>query len=495
MQTKKLIALTVFVGLSAGLVYGQAAAPQSDVAQRIAAVEACLPPPVIVKGEPKACTTLTKRMEELHVPGVSVAVVHNGAIEWAKGYGVRQTGREAVKTDTMFQAGSISKPVAGMGTLHLVQEAKLSLDADINSKLTTWKLPASTAVPGAVVTLRELLTHTAGLTVHGFPGYAAGEPVPTLVQVLNGEKPANTEPIRLDSPPGKEWRYSGGGYSVMQQLVIDTVKEPYPQFLHDTVLAPIGMSHSTYQQPLPAALLTNAAVPYNADGTPVKGGPHTYPEMAAAGLWTTASDLCRYVIEVQNSLAGKANHVLSQSMTQQMLTPGKGDWGLGLSLGGSTADKWFSHGGVNEGYEALFVGYDSNGDGAAVMTNAQGGSRLAAEVMSAIAAAYNWPDWKPVERTVVKVDPAVLARYVGTYQLAPNFSVTFTLEGDQLMTQATNQPTFPVYPESQTKFFLKVVNAEVEFVTDEKGQVNAVILHQGGQDHKGVGSRRGMAVL
>jgi len=315
LQTKKLIALTVFVGLSAGLVYGQAAAPQSDVAQRIAAVEACLPPPVIVKGEPKACTTLTKRMEELHVPGVSVAVVHNGAIEWAKGYGVRQTGREAVKTDTMFQAGSISKPVAGMGTLHLVQEAKLSLDADINSKLTTWKLPASTAVPGAVVTLRELLTHTAGLTVHGFPGYAAGEPVPTLVQVLNGEKPANTEPIRLDSPPGKEWRYSGGGYSVMQQLVIDTVKEPYPQFLHDTVLAPIGMSHSTYQQPLPAALLTNAAMPYNADGTPVKGGPHTYPEMAAAGLWTTASDLCRYVIEVQNSLAGKANHVLSQSMT------------------------------------------------------------------------------------------------------------------------------------------------------------------------------------
>ena len=481
MQTKRLIALTVFVGLGAGLVYGQ-----SDVAQRIAAVEACLPPPVIVKGESKACTTLTKRMEELHIPGVSVAVVHNGAIEWAKGYGARQTGGDAVKTDTIFQAGSISKPVAAMGTLHLVQEGKLSLDADINISLTSWKLPASAAAPGAVVTLRELLTHTAGLTVHGFPGYAAGAPVPTLVQVLNGEKPANTEPIRLDSSPGKEWRYSGGGYTVMQQLVIGTVKEPYPQFLHDTVLAPIGMSHSTYQQPLPAALLTNAAVPYNADGTPVKGGPHTYPEMAAAGLWTTASDLCRYVIEVQNSLAGKANHVLSQSMTQQMLTPGKGDWGLGLSLGGSTADKWFSHGGVNEGYEALFVGYDSNGDGAAVMTNAQGGSRLAYEVMSAIAAAYNWPDWKPVERTVVKVDPAVLARYAGTYQLAPNFSVTFTVEGDQLMTQATNQPKFPVYAESQTKFFLKAVDAEVEFVSDEKGQVNAVILHQGGQDHKGV---------
>ena len=175
MQITKVIALTILVGLGEALVYGQAAAsPQGDIAQRIAAVEACLPPPVVVKGEPKTCTTLTKRMEELHVPGLSVAVVHNGVIEWAKGYGVRQTGGDAVNTDTIFQAGSISKPVAAMGTLHLVQEGKLSLDADINTKLTSWKLPASTAAPGAVVTLRELLTHTAGLTVHGFPDMRRG---------------------------------------------------------------------------------------------------------------------------------------------------------------------------------------------------------------------------------------------------------------------------------------------------------------------------------
>jgi len=484
-RTKQLIALSIFLGFSSGITHGQTTAPY-DIEQRIEAVESCLPPPVIVKGEPKACTPLSKRIVELHVPGVSIAVVHSGKIEWAKGYGVRQIGGDPVTVETLFQAGSISKPVAAMGALHLVQEGKLSPDTDINASLTSWKLPSSNAAPGAVVTLRELLTHTAGITVHGFPGYAAGAPVPTLVQVLNGEKPANTEPIRLDSPPGKEWRYSGGGYTVMQQLVIDTVKEPYPKFLHDTVLDPVGMTHSTYQQPLPASLLSSAAMPYNGDGTPVQGGPHTYPEMAAAGLWTTPSDLCRYILEVQNSLTAKANHVLSQSMTQQMLTPGKGDWGLGLELGGSTTDKWFSHGGVNAGYEALFVGYDRDGDGAAVMTNAQGGSRLAAEVMSAIAMAYGWPDWKPAVRTEVKVDPAVLARYVGTYQLTPNFSVTFTLEGDQLMTQATNQPKFPIYPESRTKFFLKVVDAEVEFVPDDKGQVNYVILHQGGQDHKGV---------
>jgi CubicO group peptidase (beta-lactamase class C family) len=452
----------------------------------IQAVESCLPPPVIVKGGQKSCTTLSKRMAELHVAGVSIAVVRHGTIEWAKGYGVRQIGGGPVNADTLFQAGSISKPVAAMGTLHVVQERKLSLDSDINASLTSWKLPPSASPPEAVVTLRELLTHTAGLTIHGFPGYAAGASVPTLIQVLNGAVPANTGPIRLDSVPGRDWNYSGGGYTVMQQLVIDTVKEPFPAFLHDTVLTPIGMSKSTYQQPLPGALLRNAAMPHNGDGTAVQGGPHTYPEMAAAGLWTTPSDLCRYIIEVQNSLKGKANHVLSQSMTQQMLTPGKGSWGLGLQLGGSADNPWFSHGGVNAGYESLFVGYERNGDGAVVMTNAQGGSRLAAEVMSAIAMAYDWPDWRPAERTQVKLDTTVLARYVGTYELAPNFRVKFTLEGDQLMTQATNQAKLPAYAESQTKFFLKVVDAEIEFFTDDKGEVSYVMLRQGGQDHKGV---------
>lgn len=488
MKAARLISLTFLCCLTFTPVHGQtsAAASEKETAQHIESIETCLLPPVIVKGEPKSCTTLSKRMEELHVPGVSVAVVYHGRIEWAKGYGVRQIGGNLVNIDTLFQAGSISKPLAAMGTLHLVQEGKLSLDTDINASLTSWKLPASTAAPGATVTLRELLTHTAGITVHGFPGYAAGVPVPTLVQVLNGENPANTAPIRMDSVPGKEWRYSGGGYTVMQQLVIDTVKEPYPQFLHRTVLVPIGMNHSTYEQPLPPPLLGNAAMPYKFDGTPVEGGPHTYPEMAAAGLWTTPSDLCRYIIEVQNSLAGKANHVLSQSTTRDMLTAGKGNWGLGLELGGSATDPWFSHGGVNEGYESLFVGYDRNGNGAAVMTNAQGGSRLADDVMHAIAVAYDWPDWRPTERTEVRVDPAVLARYAGTYELSPAFSITFTLEGNQLMAQATNQPKVPVFPESQTKFFLKVVDAEVEFFTDDKGQVSYLVLHQGGQDHKGV---------
>ncbi len=463
-----------------------AADSPSETQQHIKKVESCLTGPVVVRDDPHRCHSLQERMIELHIPGVSIAVVHNGRIEWARGYGARQVGGDPVTSDTLFQAGSISKPVAAMAALRLVQQGKLSLDTDVNTYLTSWKIPASPAAPGATVTLRELLTHTAGFTVHGFPGYAAGDPVPTVIQVLNGEKPANTAAIRWESVPGSKWNYSGGGYTVMQQILLDVTKEPFPKLLHDTVLAPIGMAHSIYEQPLPAKLQPNAATPYTFDGTPIPGGAHTYPEMAAAGLWTTPSDLARYIIENQQSLQGKANHVLSQPLTQEMMTSGKGNWGLGLQIGGSATNPYFSHGGVNEGFESLFVAYEHGGEGAAVMTNAQGGSRIASEIMNSISAAYGWPDFHPIVRTAVKVAPATLARYVGTYEFNPNFSITFTLEGDQLMAQATNQPKFPIFAESESKFFPTVINSEVEFVSDDKGQINSIILHQGGRDMKGI---------
>ena len=220
--------------------------------------------------------TLAERMAALHVPGVSIAVVHDGRIEWAQGFGVVIMGGAPVDPGTLFQAGSISKPVAALAALHLVQEGRLSLDTDVNQTLKSWKLPASAAAEGKPATLRELLTHTAGLTVHGFPGYAAGEPVPALVQVLNGEKPANTKPIVVDTAPGTLWRYSGGGFTIAQLMMIDVSGQPFPKLMHDVVLQPLGMSHSTYEQPLPADRKTAAATPYDENGRPIEGGSHTY---------------------------------------------------------------------------------------------------------------------------------------------------------------------------------------------------------------------------
>lgn len=455
-----------------------------ELAQRIQRVENGLVGPIVIKGDAYATHKLADRMRELNVPGVSVAVIHQGKIEWARGYGVTRIGGPPVTPDTMFQAGSISKPVAAMAALHLVEALKLSLDADINTELKSWKVPSEPVQAGKPITLRELLTHTGGTTVHGFPGYATDAPVPTLVQVLNGEKPANTPAIRSEAAPGARWNYSGGGFTIMQQAMIDVTGEPFPKLLHDTVLAPIGMTHSTYGQPLPKEFQAFAATPYHGDGKPVAGGAHTYPEMAAAGLWTTPSDIARYAIEVENSLSGKANHVISAQMTSQMLTPGMGFWGLGLEIGGAPANPYFSHGGVNEGFVNIFVAYAKSGEGAVVMTNSDRGGAIGDEIMHSVAAEYAWPDYHPTVRAVVPVDAKILAQYAGSYQLAPNFDLVITNENNQLMAQATGQDKSPIYAESETMFFPIVVEAEIEFVKDDHGKVTSLILHQGGHDMK-----------
>ncbi len=461
-------------------VLAQVAAPVGAATEEhIRHVESGLIGSIVLKGDAHATHNLADRMKELNVPGVSIAVVHEGKIEWARGFGVASVGGAAVNAETMFQAGSISKPLAAMAMLKLVEQGKLSLDADINTYLSSWKLPAAPVAAGKTVTLRELLTHTAGITVHGFPGYASTDKVPTLVQVLNGEKPANTDPIRNEAAPGGEWKYSGGGYTIAQMATVDVTHEPFPKLLHDTVLAPIGMTHSTYEQPLPKEFQPFAATPYRGDGKAVEGGAHTYPEMAAAGLWTTPTDLCRYILEVQHSLAGKSNRVLSTGMTKQMVTAGKGSWGLGLEIGGTDASPYFSHGGANEGFRNLFVAFEKEGEGAVVMTNGDNGGEIGDEVMHSIAVEYNWPSYRPTERAQMHVDASVLAQYVGTYQLQPNFDIGIAAENGVLVAHPTGQQEVKLYPESETKFFA-LFPIEVEFVKDAQGKVTSMDVHQGG---------------
>lgn len=422
-----------------------------------------------------------------HVPGVSVAVIHEGTIEWAQGFGVVQQGGAPVTSETLFQAGSISKPVAAMAALHLVEQGRLSLALDVNQDLASWSILSNAAAPGAVVTLRELLSHTAGLTVHGFPGYAASAPIPTLVQILNGEKPANTAPIRLEAPPGSRWKYSGGGYTVMQQLLIDVSHKPFPTLLHDIVLAPIGMTHSTYEQPLPDVITANSATPYQRNGAPIPGGFHTYPEMAAAGLWTTPTDLARFAIEIQRSLRGNANHVLSAAMTKQMLTIVQQHYGLGLKIGGSPDNPYFAHDGVNAGFENFMIAYEQGGNGAVVMTNAQGGLQLANALIGSIAKVYDWPDLQPIVRTAIKLDPSILVEYAGVYEINkdPKFSLDIRLENGQLVVHSPFRSKYQILPEFPSEFFAKVISTEFEFQRNESGQVAHIVLHSEGLETRG----------
>ena len=458
--------------------------PESlSVTERIKRVENGLLPPFVVKGQPGVQMKLADRMNFYKTPGISIAVIDNGRIEWARGYGVRETGgSEAVTPETLFQAASISKPVAAVAALRLVQQGKLDIDEDVNRSLTSWKVPENEFTSARKVTLRGLLSHSAGLTVHGFAGYAPDAPTPTLSQVLEGVKPANSKPIRVDIPPGTRNRYAGGGYVVLQQLLLDVTGKQFPVFMRATVTNRIGMTSSTYEQPLPKGRWSQAAIGHKSNGEKVKGNWHTYPEMAAAGLWTTPGDLARFAIEIQRSLAGKSNRVLSQKMARQMLTPQVGDSGLGFGLPGKEPSARFSHGGANEGYRCLLVAYKSTGQGAVVMTNSDSGSSLADEVLRSIAREYGWVDYLSKEKVLAQVDPKIYGSYAGQYELAPNRILTITAEEGKLMAQPTGQPKLELFPESETQFFPLSPAVEITFVKDDKGQVIHLILRQLGQD-------------
>lgn len=432
-------------------------AAQYEQAARIARIENGLLPAAIIKGQSVPTGKVAERMAHFKVPGMSVAFYEHGKIAWTRAYGYADVATKKLLTpDTLFQAASISKPVGALAALRLVQEGKLNLDEDVNAKLREWKVPENQFTKTEKVTLRRILSHSAGLTVHGFAGYAAGEPVPSMVQILNGEKPANSDPIRVDVVPGTIWRYSGGGYVVMQLLLTEQTGKPFPALLHDLVLGPAGMTHSTYQQPIPANLRASAATPYRASGEPVKGGPHTYPEMAPAGLWTTPSDLDRLAIELEKEYAGTSQKILSQAMMRQMLTRQKDDWGLGFALVPANHPLRFSHGGANEGYRSDWQNYVGSQQGVAIMTNSDSGGDVAEEYLRAVAKEYGWPDFRPTERTLAKVDPAIYSQYVGTYELREIGKISVTEKSGKLYAQADALGPEPIelLPESDTSLFM-----------------------------------------
>lgn len=441
-------------------------------AAKIAAVENGLMHAVVIKGRPQPKQNILARMKELNVRGVSVAVIHDYKIDWAKGYGVLDDEtRKPVNTETLFQAGSISKPVAVTGAMKLIEEGKLSLDEDVNVKLKSWKVLENEFTREQKVTLRRTMSHSAGLTLHGFPGYEAGAPVPTVPQLLDGLKPANTGPVRVDTVPGTLGRYSGGGTTIMQLLMTDVTGRPFPELLRDLVLSKAGMSHSTYEQPLPERLRENTASGYKGDGAPVKGKYHTYPEMAAAGLWTTASDLALFAIEVAKSREGRSNRILRQATIELMLTEQKKPFGLGFSLEQRGATKWFGHGGADEGFQADW-NCSFNGDGVVVMANSDNGGLLAREIEFAVAAAYGWEHWKPEERAVMPLAPEALKAFAGDYDAPPIGRIAMKVEGDHLILSAPGRSDTELYPESGTIFFAPVGGLPpFRFQRDSAGQV------------------------
>jgi CubicO group peptidase (beta-lactamase class C family) len=389
-------------------------------------------------------------MAHFNVPAVSIAVIVDGKVAWAKAWGMADVATQRSATAaTLFQAASISKPVAATALLTLVQEGRLDLDTDVNRYLTSWQVPANDFTRQAPVTLRRIVTHTAGFTVHGFPGYARSAERPSAVGVLDGK--GNTPPVRVAALPGSAFSYSGGGYTVMQQTLVDVTGKPFADLMRDRVLGPMGMTLSTYEQPLPESRWNEAATGYRANGNAVEEDWHVYPEQTAAGLWTTPTDLLTWGLAIQRAYAGGDGGPLSPTIAKQMLTPDEHHWGLGPALpeDGLT----FGHGGANEGFRCTLLVFLDGSAGVAVMTNSDRGSALADEIVATVAAEYGWPILQPIERAVAHVDPAVIQELVGRYDIPGLGIVQITAGDNRLIVMLPGDEHVELMPESADVFF------------------------------------------
>ncbi|MEO0896859.1 MAG: serine hydrolase domain-containing protein [Bacteroidota bacterium] len=405
---------------------------------------------------------IEERLKELGIPGVSVAVVHEGKLEWAKGYGMADSSENRPVTDkTMFLAGSISKPVAALRAHQLAEEGLISIDANVNDYLTSWKVPDNEFSTNEKVTIRRILNHTAGLTVWGFPGYDKGDTIPSVVEVLDGK--GNTDSVRVYKEPGESWMYSGGGYTVMQLMITDLENTSYPELMQEHVLDPLGMTASTFANPLPQAYHAIAATGYRSNGNEVEGKWPIYPEMAAAGLWTTPSQLIRYAQEIQKISQNKEDGLLKVATVDEMLTPGMNDHGLGPVVNEHT----FGHGGADEGFRANLIAWKNQPTAVVIMVNSDNGS-IMQEILLSIAKEYDLDGVEPMIRTVHPTSIEARKPMEGTYDF-PEFGkaiVTIKDKGFEVGGEFAADP-ITLLPENDSLYFNQNSGTYYTFLFEE----------------------------
>jgi len=429
MKIIKSLPIALIFGLTVSTACAQT---ESQLQKEISGVESGLIPPVRFEGEQS--WDIASRMKFYNIPGVSIAVIRDSKVIWSKTYGVVDLESKApVTAKTLFQVASMSKPVSAYAALKEVELGKLAIDKDVNSFLTSWKVPDNEWTKKKKITLKNIVSHTAGFTVSGFPGYKVTDPIPGAVAVLNGGKPANTPAVFVDKLPGANFRYSGGGYTVMQQMLMDIERKDYTSIMNEKVLLPLGMKNSTFAQPLPTGQAAFAATAYSADGKPVEGRYHVYPEQAAAGLWSTAEDYAKFVIDIQHTLAGKSSTVISKKTAEEFTSPFIESFiGLGLFIENYAGAVYFCHGGWNEGFSSYFIGSKTSGDGVVVLTNTNK-PLFINELVRAVALTYQWPNYIAPPNKILPSTAQELSSYIGRYRADKYGMIKVYQENGKLM--------------------------------------------------------------
>ncbi|MDM8175914.1 serine hydrolase [Olivibacter sp. 47] len=463
-----------------------AAHSQEHSANLINLVEQRLTASTLIK-DTLSGSKIESRMIDWKVNGLSLAVINDGALAWTKVYGLRNAMDTGSKLDTatLFQCASIGKIVTTLAALYLVDKGYLTLDEDVNNKLLSWKIPENDFTAQHKVTLRDLLTHTAGLMDgYGFLGYAPGEKIPSLLSILNAIDPANNrKKLIVGAVPGSIERYSGGGFIIIQQLIEDITKLPFENFVDSVVFKPLGMIHSTYNCTPDKSLGRPIAIAHRDNGKPYKQFDYrVYPEKAATGFWSTATDLARLMIGIQKMRVGETN-LLGRQVIGQMLRPQINAMGLGVHLKGDSSVAGFWHAGNNAGFTGIVMATCETGQGAVVLTNSNRGEWLAMEILRSVAKAYDWP----ITLSFLPTSVPEMAEYCGSYATADKKTLKIDAEKERLyFTRNGNKKKFYIYQIEKDNFRIteKPDNLLFIFKRDREGRVIGLSMYENaGQSH------------
>ncbi len=459
-----------------------AAAQQKPALNKIEQVENSLMPFVPIKGF-KGWNILD-RMKYYHVPGVSIAVIKDYKIAWAKGYGLADTTKKIpVTTATMFSAGSISKFLMAATALKMVENGQIALNSPINDYLSSWKITENDFTKKTPVTLRMLLSHSAGTSQSSYFGFTPNQPLPTIVEILSGATIAETRPVVVNSEPNETFRYSGGGSMIAQMALMDVSKKSFAILTQQVIFDRLGMKHSSFEQPLPTKFVRQSAWAYSAASW-FKGMPYVYPQQAAAGLYSTPTDLAKFFIDVQKSYLGKGK-ILSQATARQMLTAQqnvsdgsyKEQIGIGPFLIQRTDNKdsngvYFEFTGVNAGFLAYGIASMQGGNGVVIMLNSGDDvNGFGKELRRAVAKVYNWTNFLPEEIEPITLSDMELDKFVGRYRMAPDEVLTLRRENNYLVEKINDGTDIYCFPVSKDTIVFTDYNIKGGFRRNAEGEV------------------------
>lgn len=454
------------------------------------AVEQGLRLPVVFENDAVATFSVLDRLSFYKVPGLSFALIDNGKVAWSNGYGnLSSSSDKPVTRNTVFQAASLAKPVTAFALMRMHDKGKIDINRPINAYLRSYQLAGTQPGAEKLITFENLLNHSSGLSAGGYMGYVQGELIPTDLQTLLGQVPANTKPVALELIAGKQVMYSGAGYTLAEVALQDKFGKPFEQLMATWVLQPLDMQHSSFDMAYPQQTKVEVALGHDSTGAVIEGGWRVHPEQAAAGLWSTAENLANLAVELTKGYHGNSD-VISKRSARQMLAPVKPEEDLSAYFGGQPAMTFvtdgegerflFKHNGGNSGYRSFMIMYPETGDGAVFLTNSDAGFSVGFDMIRAASAVYNWPDYKAKAYRKRKVDLIQQRRLLGDYEFENGVQVSL-IKSQQADGIAVTFPNGDIYPlsgvDDKHQYVHQDSGLEVSF-TDADGQLSVFLYNQ-----------------